>query len=138
MKHRLEVSFSATKQTSTFARHLLQCFLADIEIADPDLIQAFGEAVSNAWKHGCKGIAAPVIKVVVVIESGKIVIESGKIVIEIADPGSGFDPTESFRTEIVDGKQICAPGRLFMQKGCDQVAYERRGEWFCCRLVKAL
>jgi anti-sigma regulatory factor (Ser/Thr protein kinase) len=131
MKQHLELSFSATAQTPAFARHQLTCFLTDHNINDPDLIQAFGEATSNAWKHGCKGIAAPVIKVV-------IEIERGRIVIEVADPGSGFDPTESFRTEAIGDQQICAPGRLFMQKGCDQVSYEQRGQWFCCKLVKRL
>lgn len=132
----LEVSYSGSPCTAKAARIRLRQALADwglpFTISYEDLMSAVGEAVSNAWRHGCS-CGSGTIKLTATYNP-----DDRHITVEISDPGPGFDTSKPFRTEYIGGRYICASGRFIMSKSVDNVSYERRGQWWVCRLEKTL
>jgi len=131
----LHVRFDSSIKSSSIARSRLKSFITEkcgIPLSDDvhELLTAVGEAVSNAWRHGC-GCGQGNIFIDAIYER-----ELKLITVEISDPGSGFDITMPFRPGPIEG--VCACGRFLMQEFTDSVAYDRRGDHFVCILTKTL
>ncbi|MCK9570387.1 ATP-binding protein [Candidatus Pacearchaeota archaeon] len=128
---KLEITYSATSKTPEFARHQIELFLNNLDIHNDDIITAFGEAVTNAWRHGCKEKPGKYIKIVIDWNPKK-----RYLMIDVRDPGPGFDTSLPFRVEPY--KNLTCSGRFLMAKCVDQIEYARIGNIFRCRLFKIL
>lgn len=136
--HRAKLIFNhASVHSEAAARRWLKRTITEdwrlpYTIACEDLDSALGEAVSNAWRHGCRD-GNNQVRVCAAFNP-----ETSTVVLDVSDQGPGFDVTTPLRMECIGDGEYCASGRFFMQKGCDSVSYERRGIWFVCTLTKRL
>lgn len=129
----LDMRCRATARTGTGVRVQLRQAITEwwhlpTSVDAQDLLIAVGEAVTNAWKHGCSGKRRE-IRVKASFDG-----ETRVAKVEVIDPGPGFDPSTPFRRETLDG--VCACGRFLMHKCADSVSYERRDGHFVCTVTK--
>ncbi|MBI3911464.1 MAG: ATP-binding protein [Armatimonadetes bacterium] len=102
--------------------------LANEELDDVRL--AAGEAITNAYRHGCQGNANRHIGV-------RCTADPERLCIEVRDPGSGFDP---WSLSLPDPMHL-EPGGLgihFMRMTMDRVEFEFRPGTTIVRLEKRL
>ncbi len=81
-------SLAAAPEAAAIARQRISDVIDAIGLSrshGQDLMIAFGEAITNAIKHGCKCDRNKRVSV-------KCVVGPGRIVIDIHDPGDGFNP----------------------------------------------
>ena len=130
----VRLSLSGTHLASRAARNRLrQALIVDWclpEAESEDLISAVGEAVTNAYRHGCRERPGPIIVL------ARLDPPTRTVAVMVSDPGPGFDPTKPFRTEYIDGQWLQASGRLIMSKCTDSVCYYKTPPWFTCKMTK--
>jgi anti-sigma regulatory factor (Ser/Thr protein kinase) len=129
----VDLKFTATAHSAAFARKHLRQILKKwhpgCSIAGEELLLAIGEAISNAWRHGCNGKPLS-IRLTVSWNA-----ETKEVTATVYDPGPGFDYSPPVQPSF---KENLSCGLFLMSSIADSISYEHQDEWFVCRMVKRL